>query len=152
VKQTMIRSMATYAAVIASAVMLFPGAATAGPAACANRVNNTHQKLLECVTLEGVREHQAALQDIADANGGTRAAGTPGYEASVDYVVERMTAAGYNVTLNEFPILFFAPAVLERVLPNPTTYETDRFIGTGSADVTASVTPVDINLFGAQSE
>jgi Zn-dependent M28 family amino/carboxypeptidase len=150
-KQTMIRSMATCAAVIASAVMLFPGAATAGPAACANRVNNTHQKLLECVTLEGVREHQAALQDIADANGGTRAAGTPGYEASVDYVVERMTAAGYNVTLNEFPILFFAPAVLERVLPNPTTYETDRFIGTGSADVTASVTPVDINLFGDRS-
>ena len=28
----------------------------------------------------------AAFQAIADANGGTRAAGTPGYDASVDYV------------------------------------------------------------------
>ena len=51
------------------------------------------------MTLEGVREHQAALQAIADANGGTRAAGTPGYDESVDYVVEQMTAAGYKVTL-----------------------------------------------------
>ena len=40
--------------------------------------------LLECVTLEGVRAHQAAFQAIADANGGTRAAGTDGYDASVD--------------------------------------------------------------------
>ena len=45
---------------------------------CGSRTNNTIDKLLECVTLAGVREHQAALQAIADANGGTRAAGTPG--------------------------------------------------------------------------
>ena len=53
------------------------GSAMAGPAACGSRVNNTHAKLLECVTLEGARAHQAALQAIADANGGTRATGTP---------------------------------------------------------------------------
>ena len=64
----------------------------AEPAACANRVNNTHAKLLECVTLEGVREHQAAFQAIADANGGTRAAGTSGYNASVDYVAGLLDA------------------------------------------------------------
>ena len=46
-------------------------------ASCGNRVNNTFEKLLECVTLDGVRSHQAALQAIADANGGVRAAGTP---------------------------------------------------------------------------
>ena len=68
--------------------------AMAGPSACENRNNNTHAKLLECVTLEGVREHQAALQAIADANGGTRAAGTPGYDASLAYVKARMEAAG----------------------------------------------------------
>ena len=55
---------------------------------CENRTNNTYDKLLGCVTLEGVREHQAALQAIADANGGTRAAATPGYDASVDYVID----------------------------------------------------------------
>ena len=81
---------------------------------CDSRVNNTHAKLLECVTLEGVREHQAAFQAIADANGGTRAAGTPGYDASVDYVVDRLTAAGYQVTLNAFPFVYIAPAVLQQ--------------------------------------
>ena len=43
------------------------------------------------MTLEGVREHQAAFQEIADANDdpfypGTRAAGTEGYAESVEYV------------------------------------------------------------------
>ena len=60
--------------------------------ACDSRVNDNFNKLLECVTLDGVRAHQAALQAIADANGGTRAAGTPGYDASVDYVVEALEA------------------------------------------------------------
>ena len=46
-------------------------------------------KLLECVTLDGVLAHEQAFQDIADDNGGTRASGTPGYDASVDYVDER---------------------------------------------------------------
>ena len=68
--------------------------ASAGSASCDNRVNNTHKKLLECVTVEGVREHQAAFQAIADANNGIRTSGTPGYNQSVDYVVARMTAAG----------------------------------------------------------
>jgi aminopeptidase Y len=34
-------------------------AVSAGSASCDTRVNNTHAKLLECVTLEGVRAHQA---------------------------------------------------------------------------------------------
>jgi Zn-dependent M28 family amino/carboxypeptidase len=118
----------------------------AGPESCDTRVNNTHAKLLECVTLEGVREHQAAFQEIADDNGGTRAAGTPGYDASVDYVVERMTAAGYNVTLDEFQFLFFPPALLQQTAPVSVTHETGVFTASGFGDVTASVTPVDINL------
>jgi Zn-dependent M28 family amino/carboxypeptidase len=79
----------------------------AGEQACDVRVNNTIDKLLECVTVEGVREHQAAFQAVADANGGTRAAGTSGYDASVAYVVERMEAAGYIVTVDEFVFPFF---------------------------------------------
>ena len=46
-----------------------------GSFACDICVNNTHAKLLECVTLAGVREHQAAFQAIADANGGTACCG-----------------------------------------------------------------------------
>ena len=100
-KISIVRS-ATRCALATTAAGLFASTATAGPQSCESRVNNTHAKLLECVTFEGVREHQAEFQAIADANGGTRAAGTPGYDASVDYVVARMTAAGYNVTLNGF--------------------------------------------------
>ena len=77
--------------------------AAAGPAACENRVNNTHDKLLECVTIEGVRAHQAAFQAIADANNGTRAAGTAGYNGSVAYVKDTLEAAGYDVELTSFP-------------------------------------------------
>src|SRR5262245_9519533 len=51
-------------------------AVAAPPAACANRPNNTIAKLLECVTLDGVREHQAAFQEIADDNGGNRFSGS----------------------------------------------------------------------------
>ena len=54
-----------------------------------NRTNDSLRKLLECVTLDGVMDHQRAFQRIADDNGGTRASGTPGYDASADYVEER---------------------------------------------------------------
>ena len=69
-------------AIVALSATAFTGAAGAGSPACANRVNNTFAKLTECVTLEGVRAHQAALQAIADANNGIRTSGTPGYDAS----------------------------------------------------------------------
>jgi Zn-dependent M28 family amino/carboxypeptidase len=135
---------------IIAATFAYAPAAIAGsmaePAACRNRTNNTHAKLLECVTLEGVREHQAAFQAIADANGGTRAAGTPGYDESVEYVVERLTAAGYIVTLDEFPFLFFPPAVLQQLTPISATYETGAFTNSGVGSVTGPVIPVDINL------
>src|SRR5687768_18567169 len=100
---------------VIAASLAYAPTTTAGPASCDNRNNNTHAKLLECVTVEGVREHQAAFQAIADANGGTRASGTSGYEESVDYVVERMTAAGYKVTLNSFPFVFVPPPILRQL-------------------------------------
>jgi hypothetical protein len=113
------------------AALLPAPAAVAAPAeACDRRTNNTYQKLLECVTLEGVREHQAQFQKIADNNNdefypGTRAAGTEGYAESVAYVVELLKAAGYQVTLDEFEFQFEFPAVLEQLTPPPAaTYET----------------------------
>ena len=119
--------------------------------ACENRNNNTYAKLLECVTLEGVREHQAAFQAIADANDdpsypGSRAAGTEGYAGSVDYVVGLLEDAGYNVTLDQFEFTFVFPAELQQVTPTPTDYETGTFTGSGSADVTTAITAVDINV------
>ncbi len=127
-------------------ILMLAPVVLAGPKSCNTRVNNTHAKLLECVTVEGVREHQAAFQAIADANGGNRLSGTPGYEASVEYVVEKMTAAGYNVTLHDFPFVFVPPPTLQQTAPIVATYLTGAFTGTGYGTVTAAVTPVDINL------
>jgi Zn-dependent M28 family amino/carboxypeptidase len=128
------------------AMLAVAAPAMAGAQSCSVRVNNTFSKLLECVTLEGVREHQAAFQQIATANGGTRAAGTPGYDASVQYVVDRMTAAGYNVTLDEFPFIYIPPALLQQITPVGAVYETGAFTGTGYGDITQAVYPVDLQL------
>ncbi|TFZ03482.1 M28 family peptidase [Ramlibacter rhizophilus] len=122
-------------------------AGKAGPElSCEYRVNNTQDKLLACVTLDGVRRHQAALQAIADANDDTRAAGTPGYDASVRYIADMMTAAGYEVRLDAFLFNYVPPAVLQQTAPVSATYETGTFTGSGTGNVTAAVTAVDINL------
>ena len=44
------------------------------------------KKLRNAVTINGVMKHERALQAIANANDGTRASGTPGYDASAAYV------------------------------------------------------------------
>ncbi len=141
-------------AFVMAAILAPPVTAQAGPAACDNRVNNTIAKLLECVTVEGVREHQAAFQAIADANNDIRTSGTPGYDQSVDYVAERMTAAGYNVTVQPFQYAAFillGPSTLAQTAPSAVTYVegTDFQVMSQSdpGDVTAPVTAVDLQLF-----
>jgi Zn-dependent M28 family amino/carboxypeptidase len=121
--------------------------AVASPATCAKRANDNIAKLLECVTVDGVREHQAAFQSIADANGGTRAANTPGYDASLDYVQERLENAGYRTTRDPFDYQFVPPAVLEQLTPVSAMYQTGGFTGGAPGTVTPrAVIPVDINL------
>ena len=144
----MFRNGATWVVLLA---LLAVSAADA--AQCDKRSNNTHQKLLECVTVDGVRAHQAALQAIADANGGIRASGTPGYDASVDYLADTLEAAGYDVLIQSFSFMGWiplGPSTLEQVAPAPVTYVegTDyRLMSqTDSGDVTATVTAVDLQL------
>ena len=134
-------------------VALVPGQAAAGASStgCENRTNNTYDKLLGCVTLDGVREHQAALQEIAESNEdpyypGTRAAGTEGYDESAEYVAGLLEDAGYDVTLDPVPVTFNFPAVLRQLTPVAATYETGPFTGSGNGTVQGRVIPVDINL------
>jgi len=134
-----------------------PATAGAAPAnVCETQVNNTYAKLLGCVTLDGVRQHQQALQDIADKNDdpfypGTRAAGTKGYDDSADYVAGLLEDAGYDVTLDPVDITFNFPATLTQLTPVEADYETGVFTGSGSGEVTGNVIPVDINLTGDRS-
>ena len=60
-------------------------------------------------------EHLAALQRIADSSGGTRAAGTPGDEATAAYIEARLRAAGYRVTRQRFEVPFSRESAPPRV-------------------------------------
>lgn len=57
---------------------------------------------LEAIQPDAIVVHLAALADIAEANGGVRTTGTPGYDASVDYVAAQLRELGYEVQRPEF--------------------------------------------------
>ena len=83
-------------------------------------------ELREAVTVDGVRAHQQALQDIADDYDGIRESSSPGYFASVDYVADKMEFAGYNVEIQPFEYPFFEeldPAELELPYEQPMHFE-----------------------------
>ncbi|MDQ4031531.1 MAG: amidohydrolase, partial [Actinomycetota bacterium] len=95
------RSLALATSTVALAGLLV----ASGPGSAAEPltpVNPSAEQLVQNVTGTAVTTHLQALQQIADAHGGNRAAGTPGYDASVEYVAEKLRAAGYDVTTPEF--------------------------------------------------
>ncbi|RJL32717.1 M28 family metallopeptidase [Bailinhaonella thermotolerans] len=110
--------------------------------------------LVKKVKGENVKKHLEAFQAIATANGGNRAAGTPGYDASRDYVAGKLRKAGYKVTLQ--PINFVegwsekSPPVLSVTAPTPKTYVPNEdfltFRPSPPGDVTAQVQAVDLVL------
>ena len=141
------------AAVIGLLFAFVPVAVAAPDAGCGNKTINSLRKMLDCVTVDGILEHQQAFQEIADANGDNRASGSEGYDQSLAYVEDRLEAAGYLTTRQEFDFFKFTDlgaSVLAQTFPVPTTYvlDTDFFATPHSeeGDVTAAVTPVDIQL------
>ena len=106
------------------------------------------KKLRDAVTVNGILRHERALQQIANLNGGTRASGTPGFEASIQYVKGRLEAAGYTVTEQEFQFPFFrdlADPTLSEVSPTAKDFETATFQFSGSGDVTGKLVPATNN-------
>lgn len=132
------------AATAVATVLLAPTAATAAPTA-------DSEAFRASVTLDGIREHLEALQDVADLNDGNRASGTSGYEDSGDYVESVLEAADYETERQYFTFDYFsvlAPTTFERVSPEPATYvEGEQFAimsYSGSGAVTATVQAVDV--------
>jgi Zn-dependent M28 family amino/carboxypeptidase len=135
-------------------------ACAAGAVAAPN--NNNSSKLRQAVSAAGIMEHAQALQAIADANQGARVSGTPGYDASAQYVADRAAAAGLDVSFQEFEyeygLLDIVPPILRRVSPTPARdYEAGLFAGffggdfgsmfpSPDGDVTATIWSVDLNL------
>ena len=112
----------------------------ASPALAVDEVNT--KRLRNAVTVGGILAHERVFQRIANQNGGTRASGTPGYDASAAYVQRRLEAAGYQVSAQEFTFPFYqelTPAVLEQVSPTPTVYVTGTYDFSGTGDVTGPV-------------
>ena len=59
------------------------------------------------VTGDALMAHLQKLQDIATANNGTRAVGTPGFDATVDYVANALRDHGFEVQTPEFTARVF---------------------------------------------
>ncbi len=76
-------------------------ATSASPATPAADFAATLQKR---VTADAMMAHLKKLQEIADANDGNRALGTPGYDASVDYVANTLRDKGFDVQTPEFEV------------------------------------------------
>ncbi|MFE3648543.1 MULTISPECIES: M28 family metallopeptidase [unclassified Streptomyces] len=76
-------------------------AALLGTAAAAQATSPRTQAAPD-IPVAAVKAHLDKLQSIADANGGNRAHGQAGYQASVDYIKGKLDAAGFTTTLQEF--------------------------------------------------
>ncbi|MFD0688421.1 M20/M25/M40 family metallo-hydrolase [Actinomadura fibrosa] len=121
-----------------------PGAAVAGP------------DLAQAVTLADLRRHLTAFQEIADYNGGNRAAGKPGFDVSVKYVAGQLREAGLLPSVQEFTFPHWrerSAAALAQTAPRTAAYKREHdflsMVYSGSGDVTAPVTAVDIPSSGA---
>ncbi|WP_229565479.1 M20/M25/M40 family metallo-hydrolase [Rhodococcus sp. RDE2] len=64
--------------------------------------------LADAVQLDAVMTHLTELERIAGENDGNRSLGTPGYDASVDYVAGALRDAGFDVQTPEFDTTLFA--------------------------------------------
>jgi Zn-dependent M28 family amino/carboxypeptidase len=122
-----------------------------GVPAHAARESDASGTLTRAVTLDGVMRHLRVLQALGNHHDGTRAAGTPGHDASARYVHGVLTAAGYDVRYQPFDFERFvteSPAVFAQVTPEAKTYTEGTDYNTaeysGSGDVTGTVVAVDV--------
>ena len=136
---------------LVSAVALVLPLAVTGPA-LADPNNNSPAKLAKAVTLNGVLRHLDAFQAIANTHG-DRAAGRPGYQASVNYVVGQLNAAGYAPTVQAFDFAYLEDnSVLDVLAPTPISFRKDLdftysdFVPRPEGDVTGVIQNVDLVL------
>ena len=110
------------ATICAAAVALVP----ASSATAANTPGGQAAKLRKAVTVAGMMRHEQALQDIATANGNTRASGTPGLPGVGR--LRRQPARGRGLRPGR-------PAVRLRVLPGARRRRTFERVSPDPEDV-----------------
>ncbi|MBQ0915549.1 M28 family metallopeptidase [Streptomyces sp. RM99] len=81
---------------------LMTGGAVAGAAPATAPAPASAAAAAPDIPIANVKAHLARFQSIAQANGGNRAHGRPGYQASLDYVKAKLDAAGFTTTVQRF--------------------------------------------------
>lgn len=102
--------------------------------------------LRDRVTTGAMMAHLSKLQEIANANNGTRAVGTPGYEASVDYVANALRDRGFDVQTPHFEVRIFHTDP-GSVSIDGTMFEAralEYTVGTSDAGVTGPLVPARV--------
>ncbi len=134
-------------AIAASAAVLTTGLVTASPAVAKAGTSGPAApqgqttKLTKAVTTNGILKHLRQFQAIANANGGTRASGLPGYEASVNYVTKELRKSGYVVKKQKFTFPFFQELSPTTLTSDGVALENSVFTYSGSGSVTGPIVP-----------
>jgi Zn-dependent M28 family amino/carboxypeptidase len=141
-----------------SALALLTASALAVTPLSAAQAATPKGKLPKLVTLAAVRHHQLNLQKIADANGGNRAAGLPGNQITIKYIVDQLNRAGYTPQVQDFTFNSWqelSDPVFAETSPTPKTYTPNTDFATleysGTGDVTAEAKAVDPDATGLGS-
>lgn len=152
IKRNLGRGLVATAAAVTLAVVAAPppASATISPTDLASWL------LRQAVTTDGVMKHLTKLQTIADRNGGSRASGGAGYDASVAYAEQVFRKAGYQVSRQAFEFRTFlitTPSVLAQTAPAPGGDLPHRIMSySGSGDVTAPASVPTGSAFGCVVE
>jgi Zn-dependent M28 family amino/carboxypeptidase len=126
------------AAAIAAAFALVPATAASAQDNDGSPNDPRAKAFVREVSVDRVERHQQRLQEIADANEGTRVVFGGGYTDSVDYVVRVLERAGYEPEVTPFNYPFWEetqPPVLNQVTPTAKTYRPGTAAQSGTADV-----------------
>ena len=93
------------AAVLGTTVVLAAACGSgAAPSSATAPEGGLEQKLASEVSVGRAMAHLQALQKIADEHGGNRAAGTAGFEATVDYAADVLRGAGFAASTPTYAV------------------------------------------------
>jgi Zn-dependent M28 family amino/carboxypeptidase len=126
-----------------------------GCCACFESEATSSQQLRNRISVERILTHLKTLQEIADNHGGSRHAGSQGYDDSVEYLTEQLTKAGYAVQNQIFPLPlncdWFGNSIL-RTRETNYDYGEDFWDAYCSPGASADARTMRVDNFGCHSE
>ena len=145
-KQKSVAAALVVATIVAAVIGCDRNPTPAPPASTVQSAADYASTIRDRVTIDAMMTHLSKLQAIADANDGNRAVGTPGYEATADYVADALRAKGFDVQIPEFELRFpFADAPVVTVRGSTVTAKPLEYtFGTPPEGVTGPLLPARV--------